>query len=318
MNRRLLTTVSLVSLLPAIAGAQASRIADSLLRKVNIDRAESEYYAAVSARPRDPDARWALGRFLIARGATRIGMTLIDEAIQFGFDKRLAVATLEPVYMDLGEYQALDKLSPSPLSVSERALVRWLIEHPSRTTSPDSSLLVAFTRTTIDGYLGATSIRVNGQSVVAQIAPRGGCGIRIADTAAVTRRLRRYPADSTGSVHVPAAADSVSYGHLSLTNVPVSVERLPSGVQAVVCFGALARYAPTFDPKAGLITLRLNGMAPRPSESSTVVPMLNIDGHYSIAENGSWAPMVLPAVTSLLKNHRWTLDAKHGRLVVEP
>ena len=71
----------------AVAKAQDVRIADSLLRRGLVDRAETEYYAAARARPRDPDARFALGRYLLDRGAFRIGATLIDESMQFGYDR---------------------------------------------------------------------------------------------------------------------------------------------------------------------------------------------------------------------------------------
>ena len=161
--------------------------------------------------------------------------------------------------MDLGEYQAVDKLPTSPLSASQRAAVRWLIEHPSRTIAPDSNVLVAFARTSADGYVGALRIRVDGYPVVAMLSPRAGCGLRLSDTSSVVRKLRRYPADSIGaSRFVPAIADSIGYGRMTVTNVPAEVTALRDA-QAVLCIGALARFAPTFDPKAGLATLRVGG-----------------------------------------------------------
>ena len=88
-----------------------------------LQRAESLYYAAARAHPRDPAARWALGRYLVARGAPRVGMTLFEEAIQFGGDASKIGADLAPVYLSLGEYQKLSALRAAPIpkrSASER------------------------------------------------------------------------------------------------------------------------------------------------------------------------------------------------------
>ena len=46
--------------LPALA--QQSQMADSLLQRGLFEQAESMYYAAVRASPRDPNARLQLGR----------------------------------------------------------------------------------------------------------------------------------------------------------------------------------------------------------------------------------------------------------------
>lgn len=319
MNFRL-TIGSLVTLMAvsASARAQSVRAADSLLRRGNLERAESEYYAVARMRPRDPQARFALGRYLASRGALRIGATLIDEAMQFGFDRRAGSAALEGIYSDLGEYSAIAAMSDAPLSAGDRAQMRWLTSHPGRTTAPDSTVLVAFTRSSVDGYVGAVRLRINGRPVLAMVSPRGGCGLRIADTSAVVSSLHRFGADSGASPRSAAAADSVGYGRLSVTNVPVSVERLPEHVQAVVCFGALVRFAPTFDPRAGLVTLRLGGRAPAPGASSMAMPMREIDGQYTVLKGGGWAAVVLPQISSMLASRRWTLDARRGSIFIEP
>jgi hypothetical protein len=293
-------------------GAQDPRIADSLFRSGSFDRAESEYYAAARARPRDPNARWALGRYLVARGATRIGMTLIEEAVQFGFDRRSAAMALAPLYMDLGEYPALDKLAMSPLSPSQKTVVRWLAEHPSRVIAPDSTVLVAFARSTNSTYLGTALIRLNGVPVRASIAARNGCGIRIAETSVIATKVRRYPPDHAGATTVtPAIADSIGLGKMTLTSVPLEITS-SSDVPAVICLGILARYAPTFDPRALLITLRLSGNVPAPTARAETIPLVAIDGNYLLAARTPWSPL------EALKDRRWTFDAKHGQVVVDP
>lgn len=318
MHRRLTALAVALSLVPAAARAQMSR-ADSLLGRGLLDRAESEYYAAVRARPRDPDARWRLGNYLIARGALRIGATLIDEAMQFGFDKQMASSVLAAVYLDLGEYQSAASLPASPLSANEKALVRWLIEHPSRAIAPDSAVLVALTRPAIDGFVGATRIRIDGQPVIAMIAPRTGCGVQLSDTSAIASKLHRFPTARPDLAQaIPAAADSIGYGRMTITNVPVTLQKLGAGVQAVLCFGSVMRFAPTFDTRAGLLTLRLGGKVPAPAAASTGFPFLAWNGELSIARAGGWVPIAQPQVFAMLRDRRWTLDARRGLIVLEP
>src|SRR4051812_11276028 len=81
------------------AHAQSVRVADSLLQRGSLARAESIYYAATRARPRDPVARWSLGRFLVARGAPRVGATLFEEALLFGGAPTMITPDLVPVYL---------------------------------------------------------------------------------------------------------------------------------------------------------------------------------------------------------------------------
>src|SRR5437870_2911921 len=69
---------------------------DSLLAAGRLVSAESAYYATARANPRDPIARAALGRFLAARGATRVGAVLLEEARQFGGDSAAIARALLP------------------------------------------------------------------------------------------------------------------------------------------------------------------------------------------------------------------------------
>src|SRR5512143_1475621 len=102
-----LTAVLLLGARGALLCQTTDTRADSLLRDGAIGRAESLYYAAARARPRDPAARWQLGRYLISRGALRVGATLVEEAVRFGLDPRVGAATLAPVYLQVGEYHQL-------------------------------------------------------------------------------------------------------------------------------------------------------------------------------------------------------------------
>ena len=98
-----------VSPRPAQAQRYVAR-ADSLLRRGRVFAAETLYYYAVRQTPRDPGARLALGRYLAARGALRIGAVLMEEARFFGGDPKTVGTYLAPVDARLGDYKALSTL----------------------------------------------------------------------------------------------------------------------------------------------------------------------------------------------------------------
>jgi hypothetical protein len=307
-----------LALTAGVARGQDVRIADSLLRQGFVDRAETEYYAASSARPRDPSARFALGKYLLDRGAFRIGATLIDEAMQFGYDRTAGSATLVRVYMNLGEYVAADRFAAAAgLPADERALVRWLATRSPRADSIDVAALVAFNRTTMPGYLGTVRLRLNGQSIAALISPRSTCGLQLPDTAAPASSLHRFGSASPSGVNY-AAADSLALGRMSIRNVPVELVHGREPQQAVLCLGMLARFAPTFDPRANLMTLHGNGIAPPPSRASMVAPILDVNGEYSILRSNTWSPLGARDVSALLGARRWTLDPRRRLINLEP
>ena len=178
---RVVAVVAVVATLstPRTTRAQSIHTADSLLDIGALARAESTYYLAARARPRDPLARWALGRFLVARGAPRVGATLFEEALQFGGEPSLIVADLAPVYLELGMYHELAALPAPSLSGAERERARWLDAHPTRLISLDSLVKVAYKPSLASGDVGRLNIRVNGQLVEALINPRGARRRRI-------------------------------------------------------------------------------------------------------------------------------------------
>ena len=69
---------------------------ESLLAVGRWNDAEDAFYARARARPRDPVARAALGRYLAMKGAVRPGRELIVEAIRFGLDTAAGRAMLRP------------------------------------------------------------------------------------------------------------------------------------------------------------------------------------------------------------------------------
>ncbi|MEP6492651.1 MAG: retropepsin-like aspartic protease [bacterium] len=299
--------------------AQATRVADSLLNSGALDRAESTYYAAARVRPRDPVARWALGRYLVSRGAPRVGATLFEEALLFGGDKPQITTDLAPVYLSLGMYHELAALSPT-ISAGERDRARWLEAHPTRLVSPDSILTIGYKRSVVAGEMGRVAMQINGRTVDAVISTRAQ-GIVVSDTGAIARKLHRFDATdnrpASRATSTPAVADSITVGRITFRNFPVASQSLGNKIQAVVGIDVFLRFAPTFDPRGERVTLRLAGTVATPSSGVDSYATLLSPSDLRILQNGGWILADNPAMARTLAEHRWTLDARRGRIVIE-
>jgi hypothetical protein len=303
---------------PASMTAQ-SRVADSLLEHGALAKAESVLYAAARIHPHDPAARRDLGVYLVQRGAPRVGMTLFEEAGRFGADARSVSRLLAPVYLSLGEYHSLATLPSSPLTHGEIERARWLEAHATNIMAPDSVLTVAFHASADPGSLGHVTIRVNGRPIEAAISVRAR-GIAVAESNHASQALRKFAAASPKekvSIGIPAVADSIGMGRLSVVNYPVTIERLGDGVQGVIGLDVLGRFAPTFDPRANRATLRTSGRVDIKTTDGDAFPTRLTDGDFLLLRGGAWTSASLPTITKLLGEHRWTLDARRGQIVVE-
>jgi hypothetical protein len=311
-----LGVVAVLLVAPAALRAQRGATpADSLLREGAIARAESLYYAAARAHPRDPEARFALGRYLISRGALRVGATLVEEAVRFGLDSSVGAATLGPVYLQIGEYRALAALPAPSLGAGELARARWLMDHPSRTVAPDSIIVASYRPASAGDTIGTITIRVNGRAVDAPITARVH-GLVLADTSAIAPLLRRFSASGTAKRVTPAAADSIGIGRLSISNVPVAIAT-GVGASAMLGLDALTQYAPTFDPGARRIELHPTGAPSTVPSGAMVLQTLRVDSDLLVARGGGWASVASPLLGTLLRERRWTADMKRGRILVE-
>lgn len=299
----------------AEARAQTS-LADSLLGRGDLDRAESAYYAAVRARPHDPVARLNLGRFLAERGAPRVAATLMEEALQFGGEPHAIASDLAPIYLRIGDYRGLATVSAPALSPAEMARARWLLTHPTRVVAPDTALMMVFQQAIEpSGVLGHLPIRVEGRTLQAAVSTRVR-GIVVSDTS-VARRLQRFGESSDGRSAVMAVADSVGFGRLSIMNVPITVEPLASA-PAVVGIDVLAPFAPTFDPRASRTTLRSPGSVAPAGRGAIVFPTLMTRDDFKILQAGGWASISTVQVARMLERHAWIYDSRRGEIVVEP
>jgi hypothetical protein len=318
-RRILLTGLASLAVSPIALLAQ-SRVADSLLEHGSLMKAESVFYAAVRVHPHDPVARRELGTYLVQRGAPRVGMTLFEEAQRFGAEPRMVSRLLAPVYLSLGEYHALATLTSSPLSRGELERARWLDVHATNIVAPDSVLTAAFHETNEPGYLGHVTIRVNGRPLEAVISVRSR-GLVVSESNRAAQGLRRFTAVSPKAKitsGAPAVADSIGIGRVSVMNYPVTLERLGDSVAAVIGLDLLGRFAPTFDPRIDRVTLRTSGhVDPNPSDGDALPTRLT-EGDFLVLRGGGWVSAAHPQITRLLSEHRWTLDARRGQIIVEP
>jgi hypothetical protein len=292
------------------------RVADSLLAAGDLTRAESVYYAAARTRPRDPVARWALGHFLVERGATRVGATLLEESLQFGGDPVLVGRELARAYLATGEFAPLSTLPAASSAQRERA--KWLTTHEPRVIAMDSMMSVKLAPGEDSASLGVVAGRVNGVAIVLSLSSQVQ-GIVVARTVlrGKDHRPRIFAAgvDTTGDADLLAVADTLSIGRLTLLNQPITLATLPPGTQGLIGLAALGRFAPTADSKMGTLTLRTDGSI-RGEVPGDRLPTLDQATGLSVLRSGAW--IASPAeVARLLRNRDWTFDAKRGTLIVE-
>ena len=317
MNRSCLAAAGLIAAARLAAQSPRAVVADSLLQQGLVEQAETMYYAAVRAAPRDADARLRLGRYLIGRGATRVGAVLVEEAVQFGLDPSIAAPLLATSYETLGDFQSLSRLSPASVGANTIARARWLVDHPMRVAAPDSEILVEYRERLSGDTVGTVPIRINGRTFTAVVSARAR-EITLGNDVANAVRARRFEtAVDSGRALRLAVVDSIDLGKIAVRNSPIRVDA--SGAERGVLIGldALMRFAPTFDGGAERLTLRASGSPGSRPAQSTYIPTLLVENQLLAATTGGWASIALPNVARLLRGHRWTIDTKRGRLIVE-
>lgn len=291
--------------------------ADSLLASGQVAAAESLYYAASSSRPRDAVSRAALGRYLAARGAFRIGAVLLEEARFFGGDTAAIARSLAPIYSSLGDYRALVTLPASPLSKPERDRVRWLVGHAPVLEFPDSVDTLTY-RPVFDGSgLGVVSISIGERQIDAVIDPRIP-GIVLRGKARRRRGLKLFGDDPTGVI---AVAPELHLGNVVLSNVQARLETDESLVRGNVALSSIGldvfeRLAPSFDPATRSILLRRTGQIAAATAGARV-PILIEPAGTRVLLDGRWEALTARSAAALLSTRRWTLDARRGMIILQ-
>jgi hypothetical protein len=284
--------------------------ADSLLADGRLMAAESVYYAAVRQHPRDPLARAALGRYLAARGGTRAGAVLLEEARFFGGDSMAVARSLIPLYARLGDYEALVSLRPNLLSPSERRRAQWLATHVAEARLRDTVVLVSY-RPIGDGKgFGTVMLRLGKTELSAVIDP-SATGLVL--PSGVRRAVRTFGAAGTGKTL--GVVDSVRVGPVIFSHVPALIGSPDE--PARIGFDLLSAYYPGFDPAKGLMTLRrVNRRSPAPQ--GTRVPALYDGGGMRLLIGGKWHSTSSSVASMLLATRRWIWDWKVAEVVLAP
>jgi hypothetical protein len=165
--------------------------------------------------------------------------------------------------------------------------------------------------------VGTMPIRINGRSFVATVSARARAIVLGNDVAVATHARRFESAVDSGRALRLGVVDSMDLGKLTVKNAAVQVDVSGAVRGVLIGLDALMRFAPTFDGTAGRALLRASGSLPARPEDSTIIPTLLVDGELVTATVGGWSSIATPNVSRLLRGHRWSIDAKRGRLIVE-
>lgn len=300
---------------PQVAHAQRYiTLADSLLRRGRVFAAETLYYYATRKTPRDPGARLALGRYLAARGALKIGATLMEEALYFGGDKKTVATYLAPVYEKLGNYKALSTLPSSPLPYAQRSRAEWLADNAPVIDGPDSASVPLGPADSTS--LGEVALVIDGDTLRAALDTRVQ-GV-VLDTSwlhrkAVKRFASTYDNDWRNIVGV---ALMVRIGPFTLTNLPVTFAASGVHDHARVGLDLLANMAATLDQRSATITLRREGRIADDAVGERIPTLAYPGGLWLVRRDGVW-PLTGSVARGIIGTRRWTVNARRGEIVIE-
>jgi len=312
-----LALVALAGLLaPRALEAQNDAIvarADTLLIAGRIIAAESLYYIAVRRGPRDPVARFGLGRYLAQRGALKVGAVLMEEARYFGGDPTRIAIELAPVYERLGEYNHLAALPANAVPYSQRMRAEYLRHNPPAIAGPDSALVDYSVNES--QLLGRVKLLIRADTVMATIDARAE-GL-VLDTSWATRKeLRRFASRNANMRDADAVTTSMTLGPYTFSNVPTRFALLKGAARATIGLDLLGQLAPSFDPRAGKVMLRAGGRLPTTFPGLRIATITNDRGVY-VVKGETIFPLGHPDVQRYFRNSRWTLNPKRGEVLVD-
>ena len=292
---------------PVLAQWGVVPVADSLLAAGRLASAESAYYAAARRRPRDPVVRAALGRFIAARGGTKAGAVLIEEARFFGGDSAQLARILVPLYTRLGDYKSLAELAPNVLTPVEARRARWLATRTREARLRDSVAVVSY-RPAADGSgIGTVILRFGKSELPAMIDPRIS-GVVV--PAAARRDVRIFGTEGDKALGV---IESLGLGDATFFNVPTVVGQPDD--PARIGFDVIAPFYPAFDPAKSRMTLRR--IARRaPSPTGLRVPGLLDQTGLRLLIAGRWVSTTGAGPAMLLSTRPWIWDWRLGDVVL--
>jgi hypothetical protein len=300
---------------PQVAHAQRYiTLADSLLRRGRVFAAETLYYYATRKTPRDPGARLALGRYLAARGALKIGATLMEEALYFGGDKKTVATYLAPVYEKLGNYKALSTLPSSPLPYAQRSRAEWLAENAPVIDGPDSATVPLGPADSTS--LGEVTLVIDSDTLRAALDTRVQ-GI-VLDTSWLHRKaVKRFASTYDNDWrNIAGVALTMHVGPFTLTNTPVTFAASGVHDRARVGLDLLANMAATLDQGSATITLRREGRISDDAAGERIPTLAYPGGLWLIRRDGVW-PLTGSVARGIIGTRRWTVNARRGEIVLE-
>jgi len=278
----------------------------------NLDDAERALYAAARRAPRDPAARGALGAWLAARGALRIGAVLLEEARLFGGEPTAIAARLEHVYSWLHDWPSLAALPGSSFSPAEKKRAQMLADLGTDTQGADT---VQLTFAPIEvGALGRVPMLIGHDTLWGEVDPQVeglvlpgfGRGVGLIDVIGEDRK---------GQV---AIVRELTLGVLTLRNVPARVDASLGVGRARLGFDVFASLAPTVDARAGVVTLRRGGKVDAPASATALPMILGFPGvRLAVRRGEPLAPMASPSGRMALRGHPWTVDLRRGTIWVD-
>jgi hypothetical protein len=306
--------LALSALAPSVLAAQnyVAR-ADSLFQGGRVFAAETLYYYAVRKAPRDPVARLALGRYLAARGALRVGAVLMEEARYFGGNAKEIGSYLAPVYARLGDWKALVGMPGSPLSYAERMRAEWLRDNAPTVTGPDSA---GVAMAPDSAGFGRVALVLGADTLVAVVDARAR-GM-VLDTAWARRpELKVFKSASDRDWrNYAGVTPQVTLGGFTLANVPTQFDAVGDPARARIGLELLAALAPTFDPRGGRMVLRRVGRVGEGAMGAAVPTLTYPGGTWLVLRDGVW-PITSSGARGALAGARWTVDGRRGRILVE-
>lgn len=271
---------------PLAAQDEVAR-ADAALRAGNLARAEALYYAAARRRPRDPEARFALGAYLASRGATKVGSVLIEEARRFGGDAARAAELLAPLYARSGDYASLLALQDVRIPAGDIARARWLRGTPQSFAGPDSVVLPLLAPND-SRSLGAIVVTVGSDTVQLEIDP-GVTGLIVDEAHLRTPGIRSF--DAGRSQLRPATANGIRLGLMMMRNTPITLGNSAGRGRGRVGLEWLGRWAPTVDLANRRLILRRAGIVPRGIRSASpdrLAVVLDVPASNGARLDGPW------------------------------
>lgn len=282
--------------------------ADQAIAAGKYGYAEELLFYESSLDTRNHVNRAALGSFMAARGKLLVGATLLEEAMRFGADSASIQTRLFEVYRWEGRYAQAAGFPHARVSAEIRAAFERVSQSevtglPSATVPMQPNEFLG---------LGRVPIQVGGERIDVDIQPQLS-GMQLPSTMQLFSSLEAVIArgDTTFAI-----APSISIGGVQVGPVPVML--VPGLRAGRLGLDVLAQMRPTFDQRAGTLTVRSSEPSPDVGVQQRRLIYLTFPGVSYLARDGEAAVALhAPAGRAGVRGTRWTLDLAAGAILIE-